>query len=63
MSADQNAAIRESPLLLNEIRSLRTALKSEQSEKFKLQVDHMKKQLAQMKPITVSKRFALVLEL
>lgn len=49
-----NVAVKESPLLLNEIRYLRQTLRNEQAEKFKLQVDHMKKQLAQLKPLNVS---------
>uniref|UniRef100_A0A1B6KU69 Dynactin subunit 1 n=1 Tax=Graphocephala atropunctata TaxID=36148 RepID=A0A1B6KU69_9HEMI len=56
LSTSQNTSVRESPLLLNEIRSLKLALKNEQSEKFKLQVDHMKNQLDQLKPLNIPKR-------
>uniref|UniRef100_A0A1B6CFH8 Dynactin subunit 1 n=1 Tax=Clastoptera arizonana TaxID=38151 RepID=A0A1B6CFH8_9HEMI len=48
--------VRESPILLNEIRSLHRALQRERAEKLHLETDYYKKQLRSLKPITVPKK-------
>lgn len=44
----------ESPILLNEIRSLKTALNNERNERLKLQYNQYAEQFKQLKPIVVS---------
>ena len=50
----QNVIIRESPILLNEIRALKAALKREQAEKSHLEADHYMNMLNKLEPLKVS---------
>nr|CAD7568248.1 unnamed protein product [Timema californicum] len=50
------SAVRDSPFLINEIKSLRLALKRLQDEKTELQAKLMQNQLANLRPLTVPKK-------
>lgn len=52
----QNVIIRESPILLNEIRALKAALKREQAEKSRLETDHYMNLLNKLEPLKVVKK-------
>nr|CAD7426657.1 unnamed protein product [Timema monikensis] len=54
------SAVRDSPLLINEIKSLRLALKRLQDEKTQLQAKLMQNQLANLRPLTVPKKIVSV---
>ncbi|CAG2067225.1 unnamed protein product, partial [Timema podura] len=54
------SAVRDSPLLINEIKSLRLALKRLQEEKTQLQAKLMQNQLANLRPLTVPKKIVSV---
>lgn len=49
-----SGSVRESPILLNEIRALQQALRHERAEKARFEVDYYKKQLQSLKPLSVS---------
>ncbi len=46
--------VKESPLLLNEIKALRSALTNERRARGRLQADNIKKLLQKMEPLPVS---------
>lgn len=55
-SMGQNVMIRESPILLNEIRALKAALKHEQAEKARFESNHYMNMLNKLEPLKVAKR-------